>query len=115
MTPGLVAPTHLGWFELYKRSLWSLLKPSNCYLQFVEKGFHRWPTCRIVQQQVFYTFVRIRLFVKVRGIAEKLALKLYSGEPGQKGDISAGNQFGTILTGVQKYSGNIFAGDQKYS
>ena len=53
--------------------------------------------------------------MKVRGIAEKLALKLYSGETGQKGDISAGNQFGTILTGVQKCSGNIFAGDQKYS
>ena len=63
----------------------------------------------------FHTFVLIRLFVKVRGIAEKLALKLYSGETGQKGDISAGNQSGTILTGVQKYSGNIFAGDQKYS
>ena len=53
--------------------------------------------------------------MKVRGIAEKLALKLYSGETGQKGDISAGNQSGTILTGVQKCSGNIFGGDQKYS
>ena len=39
--------------------------------------------------------------MKVHGIAEKLALKLYSGETGQKGDISAGNQSGTILTGVQ--------------
>ena len=62
----------------------------------------------------FHTFVLIRLFVKVRGIAEKLALKLYSGETGQKGDISAGNQSGTILTGVQKYSGTILAGVQKY-
>ena len=62
----------------------------------------------------FHTFVRIiRLFVKVHGIAEKLALKLYSGETGQKGDISAGNQSGTILTGVQKYSGTILAGVQK--
>ena len=62
----------------------------------------------------FHTFVLIRLFVKVRGIAEKLALKLYSRETGQKVDISAGNQFGTILTGVQKYSGTILAGVQKY-
>ena len=53
--------------------------------------------------------------MKVRGIAEKLALKLYSGETGQKGDISAGNQSGTILTGVQKYSGTILAEVQKYS
>ena len=56
MTPGLVAPTHLGWFELYKRSPWSLLKLSNCYLGFVEKDFHRKPRCRIVQQQVSLFF-----------------------------------------------------------
>ena len=52
ITPGLVAPTHLGWFELYIRSPWSLLKLSNCYLGFLEKGFHRKPRCRIAQQQV---------------------------------------------------------------